>query len=172
MTRQWLSSLWAVEIIHILFFTWAISWDHRRPFWPRLHRANSNGRSYLRRTMMITAGEGGENREWYPWDTRSSNFIKQRLCFVQITGLLRCGFISVKKQFFSGAAIPSFGASWNSSLKFGPRRREANHRRCRRWADRRRNRGRWLRAMAHPDENSRFLHGMWSLARTGKLAAY
>lgn len=90
----------------LFFFTWAISWDlsyvltaiTSRWFWTEGHIS--------RRTMMITAGEGGENREWYPWDTRSSNFIKQGLCLIQNADLLRCGIIPVKKQFFSGAAIP------------------------------------------------------------------
>lgn len=42
-------------------------------------------------------------------------------------------------------------------VKFGPGKRETNRRpnHRRRRADRGRNRGRWLRAMAHPDESTR-----------------
>lgn len=40
--------------------------------------------------------------------------------FVEITGLLRCGMIPVKKRtVFSGAAIPSFGTSLNLILGRG-----------------------------------------------------
>lgn len=50
---------------------------------PRLRRTNSNKRFYLRYTMMIM-GTGSNTRE-----TRDSNFIKQRLRFVEITGIPR-----------------------------------------------------------------------------------
>lgn len=72
---------------------------------------------------MMIMGTGGSTRE-----TRDSNFMKQRLRFVEVTGIPCAVYNSgvVKRFFFSGVAVSTFETLSDLSLNLEVGKRETN----------------------------------------------